>query len=182
MAKRKKARKATRRRKQKKKRTQYAALKHKLRRSPFSLSQVVVEPRGQIRMSEVLEAFVEPYVDLAETEEALHKLLTVAIAAWNISLLPADEQKAMVDQMANSQSDASRRDKRDLRRILYDLIERKRTHFADNRRAIVDFHLRDEGDDLQLLVASTLLPPEQAPDSGSTQARTPPGQGNTARE
>ena len=116
-------------------------------------------------MSEVLEAFVEPYVELADTDEALHKLLTVAAAAWNISLLPAGEQKAMVHQMADSQSDATRRDKRDLRRMLYDLIERKKAHFADNRRFIVDFHLRDEGGDLQLLVASTVIPPEQAADS-----------------
>jgi hypothetical protein len=153
-----------RRRKQKKR---YSALRRRLKRTSPVPTQFVVEPKGEIRMSEVLEAFVEPFLEMAETEEAFHRLLTVASAAWNISLVPKGEQKTLVDKMVDSQSEASRRDKRELRSILYDLIERKRAMFPDIQRAIVDYHLEDTGDGFHLSVASTLLPSGQVPTSDS---------------
>jgi hypothetical protein len=125
-------------------------------------------------MSEVLEAFIAPYAALAETEDALRRPLTVVVAAWNASLLPDEEQKEMVDQLVATQSRATRRDRKDLKHILYDLIERKKTHFPDNRRFIVDFHPADAGDGFHVSVASTLMPRSQAPDPDSTHGHTRP--------
>ena len=47
---------------------------------------------GGIKMSEVIENFIEPYMDLANTEENLRKLLTLAGLAWNTALFPKEER------------------------------------------------------------------------------------------
>src|SRR4051812_46828121 len=55
-------------------------------------SKVVYEPAGREKMSEVLEDFIEPYRDMADGENALRKLLTLALLAWNAALLPEDRR------------------------------------------------------------------------------------------
>src|SRR3954471_12797318 len=61
-------------------------------------SKVVYEPAGREKMSEVLEEFIEPYSDLADTDEAFEKLLNLGVLAWNAALLPEDERQAIIDK------------------------------------------------------------------------------------
>ena len=62
-------------------------------------SKVVYEPAGGEKMSEVLEDFVEPYQELADTDDSFRKLLTLGMLAWNAALLPQDQRWAMIDEM-----------------------------------------------------------------------------------
>ena len=62
-------------------------------------TRVVYEPEGQEKMSAVLEDFVEPYRDMAETYDEFHNLLDLAMLAWNAALLPEDKRRAMVDDV-----------------------------------------------------------------------------------
>ena len=55
---------------------------------------VVVESKDDEKMSEILVEFVGPYLDMVDSDETYRMLLTLAIAAWNISLLP--ENSAMI--------------------------------------------------------------------------------------
>jgi hypothetical protein len=89
-----------RRRKRKSKRGELERLKAKLEQGPFRGQKLVIAPSGRVKMSEVLEDFVEPYMDLADTEEAFHKLLTLAIMAWNASFL--SEEEGMVHNLVDT--------------------------------------------------------------------------------
>lgn len=68
------------------------AIKRKLARGPFRDHKFVIEPPGQIKMSDVLLDFVAPYRHFVNTIEAYRKLLLVAVIAWNAALLPECEQ------------------------------------------------------------------------------------------
>ena len=165
MAKQKKSKRIRQRREQQRKQREYAALQRKLEQGPLGPGQILIEPKGQVRMSEVLEAFVEPYLDDAETDDAFRKLFTLAAAAWNAALLPQAQQQTMVDDLIGSQTGLSRRDKKDLRSMLDALIARKKAHFADYRRAIVEFNLTETGGRFHLSVASIPRDLDPIPDS-----------------
>lgn len=108
-------------------------------------------------MSEVLGDFVEPYMGMADTMGNYRKLLGLAATAWNAALLPADERDSVLDDvLAEGFGDLTESLRLELRALIEALIARKDAHFADNRRAIVDFTLQETRDGYHLSVASTL--------------------------
>ncbi|MFQ6015316.1 MAG: hypothetical protein ACE5NP_07725 [Anaerolineae bacterium] len=108
-------------------------------------------------MSEVLGDFVEPYMDLADTEEAYHKLLTLAVMAWNASFLPEEEQEEMIDRVLAAGIPAGDDELRaGLKGIVNMLIARKKAYFSEYTRNIIDFEVTDTGQGYHLTVASTL--------------------------
>jgi hypothetical protein len=120
-------------------------------------TQVVYEPEGREKMSEVLEDFVEPYRDQAESYDAFRKLLHLGVLAWNAALMPEGKRRAMIDDVLEAGlSRASAADRAAARQIVDALIRRKEELFAANRRAILSFELTDRGDDFYLSVASSL--------------------------
>jgi hypothetical protein len=120
-------------------------------------SKVVYEPAGREKMSDVLEDFIEPYRDMADTEDAFRKLLTLALLAWNAALLPEDRRRTMIDETLGAGfSRASEADRSQAREFVEVMVRRKEEYFPSNRRAIISFELTDKGDDYHLSVASTL--------------------------
>lgn len=111
----------------------FDSLKNRLQKGPFRGHKLVVTPRSSAKMSEVLWSFVEPYREFANTEEALRRLLTLAVLAWDAALLPEEERPPMDE-----------------------LIERKERYFSQYKRPIVDFELQDRGRDYHLIVVSFL--------------------------
>ncbi len=135
----------------------FEGLKSKLERGPLRPEKIVISPTGEAKMSDALTDFVEPYRQEADTEEAQRKLLELAIMAWNVSLLSEPEQQEMVDRiLAEGFSAATEELKQGMKDILNQLIARKKQHFSENQRMIVDFDLKDTGRDYYLSVASTL--------------------------
>ncbi|MGG6270529.1 hypothetical protein ACQ4M3_37920 [Leptolyngbya sp. AN03gr2] len=137
-------------------------LQKKLQRSPLGeqVSGIVTSPKNEVKMSEVLEDFVEPYLDFARNRHQREKLFGIAVAAWNLALMPEAERESMIEQLiqhALQSNDPLAQ--QDTREILHDLIERKQTLFADNSRYIVEFQLQDLGHTFHLSVASTLSNP-----------------------
>ncbi len=114
---------------------------------------VVGQSRDGVRMSEVLEQFIAPYRDWADTEEALHRLLVTAIAAWNIAIFPDQEQNVQLEKFIGLLPEEVRENGRE---IVKEMIERKKKHFARYRRMILDYELVDEGAEYRLHVVSTL--------------------------
>jgi len=113
---------------------------------------VIVESADGVKMSEVLEAFIAPYMEFAETEESFEKLVTIAVIAWNTSLLPLIAQTKSINDLLTSLPPETRADAKS---IVRDLIRRKRKHFGKIRRAIIDFEIADTRDGFHLMVAST---------------------------
>ena len=169
----KKPRKVKRRRKQEKRRHQRLKRKRKqkqgrlldfkqrLEKDFLQGHEVVVEPNRVAKMSEVLEAFVAPYLALADTEDATRKLFMLAMVAWNTSFLTEEEQREMVDDITGKvMSAATREDKEGFRELVSTLVERKRAHFSEYTRKMISFELTDTGRDYHLSVVSTI---ENAP-------------------
>jgi hypothetical protein len=120
-------------------------------------SKVVYEPAGREKMSEVLDDFIEPYSDLADTEDAYRKLLSLGVLAWNAALLPEDQRQAMIDKTLEAGlTRASGANRAQAREFIEMLVRRKQEHFAGNQRAIISFTLSNTADGYHLSVASTL--------------------------
>ena len=113
---------------------------------------VIVESTDRVKMSEVLEAFIAPYMEFAETEESFKKLVTIAVIAWNAALLPRSAQTKAIDDLLTSLPPETQADAKS---IVRDLIRRKRKYFGKIRRAIIDFEVIDTRDGFHLTVAST---------------------------
>jgi hypothetical protein len=113
---------------------------------------IIIESPDRVKMSEVLEAFIAPYMEFAETEESFKKLVTIAVIAWNTSLLPRSAQTKAINDLLTSLPPETQADAKS---IVKDLIRRKRIHFGKIRRAIIDFEIIDTRDGFHLTVAST---------------------------
>jgi hypothetical protein len=95
---------------------------------------------------------------LGSDQEAYRKLLTVAMVAWNATLLSKEERQKMIDQVIGALPQDDPQLQEDTGAIMADLIERKERRFAQNRRTIVDFELVGRGKDFHVSVISTAEP------------------------
>jgi hypothetical protein len=122
--------------------------------------QIMQNPGHFESMSDALKEFIEPYRDLAKTNEAMRKLLSMGLVAWNAAILPEQEGQALIDDTIASLSDVtSRQDQADLRELFNKMIQRKQEYFADNRRMMISFEVIDTGQGYRLNVLSTLDDP-----------------------
>jgi hypothetical protein len=118
---------------------------------------MVISPSGVAKMSEVLENFVEPYLEFARNHQQRIQLFEIAVTAWNLALLPIDErQTVMAEAIAPILSSQTALVQHDFQEIVDGMIGRKLDYFAENKRFIMSFELKDTGREFQLLVASTV--------------------------
>jgi hypothetical protein len=115
--------------------------------------KLLYQPEGYDKMSAVVWDFIEPYMEYAPTYEALGRLIVLAILAWNASMLPDDEAKAMVERVVNSQP-LSQSDHDMMIDVVEDLIERRKKHFAQYTADILDYKLTETEDEFRLSVVS----------------------------
>lgn len=134
-------------------------LAQRLAQGAFKNKKLVIEPPGEVRMSDVLDDFIAPYAGAADTEADYRKLLTLGIIAWDLALTPKARRPAMLDELLLDRlGNIPESLKSELRDLIRVLIARKEAHFADNRRMVIDFTLVRDGDGYQLTVASSLEP------------------------
>lgn len=119
--------------------------------------RVIRNPPGEVKMSEVLRQFVEPYWHIPDTEEAMHRLLTTALVAWNTALQPEEERANSLEQIAVALPEEARED---FYGVVAEMIERKNRYFAQYDRTILDYELVDRGDDYHITVMSWIPSPE----------------------
>ncbi|MBF0509276.1 MAG: hypothetical protein HQK57_10175 [Deltaproteobacteria bacterium] len=114
---------------------------------------ILIEPPGFLKMSKVLLDFIEPYSNYWDTEEELYQLLTVAIIAWNESLLSGAKRskslKEAIECFPIEMHDS-------VQPMINKMIRRKEKHFADIRREIVDFKITMTIDGPHVSVMSSL--------------------------
>ena len=151
---RRKPKKRDKRRQGKRRAVQKAARGRATQKLPHQ--QVIVAPPSDgVKMSEVLEEFVRPYSQVVETEDAYRKLLTLAMLAWNVTLVPEKERLSTLDSLVATLPEEVREEARE---IIQDLIKRKESFFAQHRRAIIDFEVADTPEGWHLSVLSTAGP------------------------
>ena len=131
----------------------------KLKKESLPFKEIVVSPSGEVKMSEVLEDFVEPYLESTETKESMRRLLTLGTIAWNLALSPESERQGVIDRVFNDDLlGGDKKLKAEIQGLIEELITRKNRYFSENRRMIVDFELKELGNDYHISVASTLSP------------------------
>ncbi len=146
-------------RKQKKRRRTQRAPDKKLVKRVRQLGfkqKIVPKPPGQTKMSEVLRQFVEPYWHIPDDEESMRKLITTALVAWQVALLPVAERAEHLAAIAKALPEETHAD---FYTIVGEMVERKEKHFAQYDQTIIDYDLIDSGSGYELTVIS-LLPGE----------------------
>lgn len=116
------------------------------------LEEILENPPGEEKMSEVLMRFVEPYAKYAACEEDFETLYSVASLAWNAALLPDRESNKfddLVEEYAGPGEDETRL-------IINELIHRKKRYFAEYSRIILKYDVKMIGREIYVSVASTL--------------------------
>jgi hypothetical protein len=118
-------------------------LKQKVNRS-YGKDVKLIMNRGEIvKMSEVLEDFVEPYADSTLNKQGLEMLFSMGVLAWNIALMPAETRIEMVNEaFAATMPDRDLEDIAVGKDFVEELIQRKENFFADNQRMIMNFELQ----------------------------------------
>ena len=116
-------------------------------------TRIISSPDGQIKMSELLIEFIEPYEGLAQSEEDYRKLLSVGLVAWNAALYPLQDRRAMVDSIVEKAIPAVADD---AKLIIDELIRRKDRHFSEIKRAMLSYVLTMTRGGPHVSVASTL--------------------------
>lgn len=95
-----------------------------------------------VKMSTVLQQFVEPYEVFCYTEEAMNQLLQIGVLAWNLANTPPKQKKARRKTALAYMKDAVTAEGVDKACDFLDtLLQRKKELFPDDRRFIVDFQL-----------------------------------------
>ena len=108
-----------------------------------------------IKMSKVMEKFVEPYYEVVKNEEEYRRLLTVAIIAWNATLMAENERAPTLRRLLVTLSEELRTDAME---IIKELMVRKEKYFPEYRRGFIDYELTVSPGGWQLSVVSTATP------------------------
>lgn len=148
------SRKKKDRRKQKK-RDRGLASRPPLPRFPGGMPHVIAPP-DDVKMSQVLLEFLEPYADEWETAQELSDLVAVATLAWNATFAPVPEREQYLQSVLDTVPPAARDD---VRGVVLDLMRRKIALFGEVRRMVLDYQVTETADGPHLSVMSTFPPP-----------------------
>jgi fatty acid-binding protein DegV len=107
-------------------------------------------------MSEIILEFAEPTLVLAENFEEQKSALSLAMIAWNMSLMD-DYTSQMESLIKNGKRVLDKHFASDISSIIQFLVQRKLTFYADIRRTVLDYDIVNTDEGLQLNVVSTLL-------------------------
>ncbi len=105
-------------------------------------------------MSEVMWEFLDPYLEDAPTPDLMHKLVSIALASFLPDTDPLEEK---LQESMQTIPPGLRPGFMD---IIKDMIERKRTHFAQYNRPILDYELVNTREGYHLSVVSLIDPKE----------------------
>ncbi len=126
--------------------------------SELKSRQVVINPPGEVKMSEVIAELIQPFREEASSLPEYHWLVTLSCVAWNTANLPAEKRMGAINSFLDEFSAMPARDRQEITQIALDLVRRKVALFPDNRRMIVDFKVTETKNDYHVAVASTQQP------------------------
>ena len=130
----------------------------------FKKSKVVINPQGEVKMSEVITTLLEPYRDMATTLAAYQNLVAVACIAWNTANMPKGEYAQKIGEAISALPGMDGETRVDMMNFMMELIQRKELLFPDNKRIIVNFKVTETRNNYHIAIASTLESPKGLPD------------------
>ena len=123
-------------------------------RAKTGFTKTLINPEGEISISDAISKIIAPYRDMAQDYESFRKLVTVACAAWNATILPVEKRESMLTDMRKLMPDQQSRE--DFTAIVKELMKRKNKLYPKVNRMIVQFKVTDRGNDFHIAIASTM--------------------------
>ncbi|MBI3303669.1 MAG: hypothetical protein HYZ72_16515 [Deltaproteobacteria bacterium] len=117
-------------------------------------AQILVHSGDIEKMSDVILRFAEPV--LRGPGGPNTNAIRLAIAVWNVSLLPKDAQSEALTPILNMLPEGDQDLRYELLAAIEMLLARKQRYFAHNTRVILDYQITDSADTLHLDVISTV--------------------------
>jgi len=112
-----------------------------------------IASRYNRKLSEVLLEFAEPLIVTARTQEDFKAAVEIAILAWNLSFLPADERATFLKESISSLSGARNDLPFEAEQCIQMLLARQQALFADDRRIVIEHQISGAPHDGNLIVA-----------------------------
>ena len=155
------AKKGKREKKKKKKRKVKSAqarfIEKVTKSNKLPVSKMIIDPKGEAKMSEVILDFAKPFLDKCEDEESEKKAIGLAILIWNVSLFPKKKRDQEIEKFCSGLSPSEdANDFAALMNYVDILLERKKVYYPENKRAIISYQMSGSGKNRRLDVASTL--------------------------
>ena len=119
--------------------------------------ELIDNPPGTEKMSQVILNFAEPMTDglSDEDDDAFRNIIGLAISVWNASLLPDKEQEKTLEQIVEVVVDSDAVDLTMLHYFIDALMKRKKKYFFKNKRFIIDYQIITSKRGRHLYVVST---------------------------
>jgi hypothetical protein len=121
-------------------------------------SPMVENPdQGMEVMSNIIWDFAGPLLEFCKDEASERNAISVAILVWNSALLPEQERKETLDGYLAQHRDALPPEELEtLSKLIDQLLEDKKTRFADNRNRITNCTFGVFGDDRRIEVGYSI--------------------------
>ena len=135
-------------------------LLNKVKDSDYLSEKTIIEGSlyKQEKMSQIILDFASPLLNEAKDHEAISGAITLAVIAWNASLLPLKEQNEIIEKTTEiSLPYGFKKSDPVMRKCFELLLRRKQEIFSNYKRMIGDFHcaLTEDGIDLNVVSLPT---------------------------
>lgn len=115
-----------------------------------------VESPDDIKMSEAILKLAEPLLQkYGANKERVRGILTLAVTAWNMSMLPESHEEQITENMASSlPKELLAEDVSVVIEVIFMLMKRKREHFQNIQRIIIGHEVVETEKGWDLTVSS----------------------------
>jgi len=117
--------------------------------------EVLVNPFGETKMSEVLLDFADPLLQMADEESYERNIMELAIFAWNLALFPPAERQELLSTFVHDSLPGDRTSAEEITGLIEWLVNRKIEYYVESDRFIVDYEFVGSGNRRRLYVVST---------------------------
>jgi len=124
-----------------------------LKEKPHLAGRVSANPQGSEKMSAVILEYAEPLMEAAENVEQQNKAVAMAIICWNASLIDEEHRDRIV---AGAFAETGEMEDSGVQEVIEFMLSRKEELFSHNKKMVVDWFVKDKGDQLVLEVATTV--------------------------
>jgi hypothetical protein len=112
---------------------------------------------GMEVMSQVILDFAAPLLETCSDEASERKAISLAIYVWNTAMLPEPQcRRILEDYLNESQKVMPPEELNTLSDFIDQLVQTRRTRFADNRKKITNCTFGDHGPDRHIEVGYTM--------------------------
>jgi hypothetical protein len=121
-----------------------------------------LESTDDIKMSKVILKLAEPLLQKYGAKmERVHSILTLAVTAWNMGMLPETSEEQVAENIASSlPKEFLAEDLSGVLKVIYMLMERKREHFQNIQRIIINHEVVETDKGWDLNVSSVTVAPK----------------------